>query len=148
MSTPIPARLSIVTLGVADLPTMREFYKGLGWTAAIEVGDEFAAFHLGGVVLALFPADQLTEEAALTGDEGSGIAAMTLALNVDQSEDVDRVWAAAVERGAQPIAEPVDRVWGGRSGYVADPEGNRWEIAWAPFASFDEKGAVAGFGDG
>jgi len=33
-----------------------------------------------------------------------------------------------------------------RSGYIADPEGNRWEIAWAPGAAFDERGALTSFG--
>ena len=44
------------------------------------------------------------------------------------------------------IMEPVDRDWGGRSGYFADPEGNRWEVAWAPGMEFDDRGAVTGFG--
>jgi hypothetical protein len=52
----------------------------------------------------------------------------------------------AMEAGATPIAEPRAREWGGRSGYVADPEGTRWEIAWAPSARFDERGALLGFG--
>jgi len=38
------------------------------------------------------------------------------------------------------------RFWGGRSGYIADPEGNRWEIAWAPGLALDERGAVLRFG--
>ena len=44
------------------------------------------------------------------------------------------------------LAEPVDRDWGGRSAYIADPEGNRWEIAWAPGARFDGRGALTGIG--
>ncbi|WP_435108944.1 VOC family protein [Nocardiopsis synnemataformans] len=44
------------------------------------------------------------------------------------------------------MAEPVERPWGGRSTYVADPEGNRWEIAWASAARFDGRGALTGFG--
>jgi uncharacterized glyoxalase superfamily protein PhnB len=51
-----------------------------------------------------------------------------------------------VAAGATPVAEPVDREWGGRSAYIADPEGNRWEIAWAPSAGLDERGALTSFG--
>ena len=57
---------------------------------------------------------------------------MTLAINLSDVESVDEAHRAAVEAGADPVADPVDREWGGYSGYIADPEGNRWEIAWAP----------------
>jgi uncharacterized glyoxalase superfamily protein PhnB len=59
---------------------------------------------------------------------------------------VDDVFAGFVAAGATVVAEPVDRSWGGRSGYIADPEGNRWEIAWVPSAVFDNRGAVGAFG--
>ena len=57
---------------------------------------------------------------------------MTLAVNVASREQVDAVLATAVAAGARPVAPPADREWGGRSGYVADPEGTRWEIVWLP----------------
>jgi uncharacterized glyoxalase superfamily protein PhnB len=65
---------------------------------------------------------------------------------VDGPEQVDESFAAAVRAGAAVVAEPVERPWGGRSAYVADPEGNRWEIAWAPGAGFDDRGALTSFG--
>ena len=52
-----------------------------------------------------------------------------------------------VAAGARKVGQIVDRPWGGRSGYVADPEGNRWEVAWAPGVVFDERGAVVALGD-
>ena len=71
---------------------------------------------------------------------------MTLGLNVDTTEAVDAAYASAVAAGARAVAEPQGRSWGGRSGYIADPEGNRWEIAWAPGTVFDERGALVRFG--
>ena len=143
----LPARLSVVTIGVHDLPRERAFYRALGFTVSQEVGDGFCAFVVGGVVLALFPLDQLAEEAAPGAEPpAGGWSGMTLAINVDDRDAVDPAFAAAVAAGATVVAEPVDRVWGGRSGYIADPEGNRWEIVWAPGVEFDERGAVTRFG--
>jgi catechol 2,3-dioxygenase-like lactoylglutathione lyase family enzyme len=142
----IPARMSFVTIGARDLPRMREFYKGLGWKAAIEDGDNFVSFLLGGVVLGLYRMDLLTEEAAPGLAADGGWSGITLSINVATREEVDQVWAAAVAAGATPIAEPVDHPYGPRSGYVADPEGNRWEIAWAEGLAWDERGAVTKFG--
>lgn len=142
----IPARLSIVTLGTRDQGAMKSFYEGLGLSASVEMSS-FACFVLGGVGLALYPLEDLAEE-AVAGDapEVGTWRGVTLALNVDTSEEVDAVWEAWVAAGADPVSEPEDRSWGGRSGYVADPEGNRWEIAWAPGVTFDERGAVVAFG--
>ncbi|WP_433133245.1 VOC family protein [Micromonospora sp. CA-240977] len=72
--------------------------------------------------------------------------ASPLACVVDGREEVDLAFAAAVAAGATVVAAPTDRPWGGRSGYIADPEGNRWEIAWAGTAVFDERGALVSFG--
>jgi uncharacterized glyoxalase superfamily protein PhnB len=44
----------------------------------------------------------------------------------------------ALRSGGRVVADPVDREWGGYSGYVADPEGNRWEVAWAADVTFDD----------
>jgi uncharacterized protein len=69
-------------------------------------------------------------------------------VNVGTADAVDAAFAGAVAAGARAVAEPQDRSWGGRSGYIADPEGNRWEIAWALGLVFDERGAVLRFGSG
>ena len=63
---------------------------------------------------------------------------VTLALNVADRGEVDQVVRVATDAGARVVASPTERDWGGYSGYIADPEGNRWEIAWAPgFTDFD-----------
>ncbi|GAB3492988.1 VOC family protein [Nocardiopsis coralliicola] len=142
----IPARLTVVTLGARDLPSLRRFYRALGWDEAPGSSDKWAGFPLGGVLLALYPVGALAAEAADGAAPPAGWSGTTLACNVDRPQDVDRAFAAAIRAGAHAVAEPRDRDWGGRSGYIADPEGNRWEIAWAPGAAFDDSGSLTAFG--
>jgi catechol 2,3-dioxygenase-like lactoylglutathione lyase family enzyme len=144
--TDIPARLSIVTLGARDMGVLRSFYRALGWPELANGDDTWTGFHLGGVLLALFPMPDLTAEAAPGSAAPAGWAGVTLACTVDTRDEVDAVFAAAVNAGAAPVAEATDRSWGGRSAFVADPEGNRWEITWGPGASFDAHGALLSWG--
>ncbi|MEU4423146.1 VOC family protein [Actinoplanes sp. NPDC024001] len=144
----VPARLSVVTLGAREVGTLRSFYRALGWPELPGGSDEWAGFLLGGVLLAIFPLTDLRAEAVPSGPAGVGDwSGMTLACNVDRRDEVDTAFREAVAAGAVPVAAPVDRPWGGRSGYIADPEGNRWEIAWAGGAVFDERGSLLSFGD-
>ncbi|WP_328417399.1 MULTISPECIES: VOC family protein [unclassified Micromonospora] len=146
MST-LPSRLSVVTLGTRDIGTLRSFYRSLGWPELPSSDDGWSAFLLGGVLLALYPLPELAAEAAPgVADPAGGWSGVTLACNVDSREAVDAAFATAVAAGATVVAEPTDRAWGGRSGYFADPEGNRWELAWAGTARFDERGALISFG--
>lgn len=143
-----PARLSVLTLGARDLPALRRFYRALGWEEVSGSDDTWSGFLLGGVLLALYPLDDLAAEAAPgLPRPAPGWSGVTLACNLDRREDVDTAFRAAVDAGALPVAEPTDREWGGRSAYVADPEGNRWELAWARTARFDARGALIGFGE-
>ncbi|MFJ2741151.1 VOC family protein [Streptomyces sp. NPDC087440] len=143
----IPPRLSVLTLGARDLPRLRAFYRRLGWEEVPGSDDAWCGFLLGGVLLALYPVGELAAEAAPGGAvPGAGWGGISLACNVDARDHVDAAFAAAVAAGAEAVAEPTDRSWGGRSAYVADPEGNRWELAWAPGARFDARGALTGFG--
>ncbi|HEY5170976.1 MAG TPA: VOC family protein [Acidimicrobiia bacterium] len=144
---PLPARLSLVTLGVRDYARMRAFYIGLGWPVGHDIEGDMVSFLLGGVVLSLYPLELLAAEAAPGSPApAGGWSGVTLACNCEARDEVDAAFAAAVAAGAEVILEPVDREWGGRSGYFADPEGNRWEIAWAPGMEFDARGSVTRFG--
>ncbi len=104
----------------------------VGVARAAGSDDGWSAFLLGGVLFALYPLPELAAEAAPgVPAPAGGWSGVTLACNVDSRDEVDTAFAAAVAAGATVVAEPTDRSWGGRSGYIADPEGNRWEIAWA-----------------
>ena len=140
--TQIPARLSIVTLGARDMNVLRSFYRALGWPESTGSDDTWTGYLLGGVLLALFPVGDLTAEAAPGSPDPTGWSGVTLACTVDSRDEVDAVFGAAIAAGATPVAEGTDRPWGGRSAFIADPEGNRWEITWGPRATFDERGAL------
>ena len=144
--TEIPARLSIVTLGARNMDVLRSFYRSLGWPE-LPIGDNsWTGFLLGGVLLGLFPMSDLTAEAAPDSPVPTGWSGVTLACTVGTQGEVDGVFEAAVAAGATPVAAASDRSWGGRSAFIADPEGNRWEITWSPRASYDERGALLSWG--
>jgi uncharacterized glyoxalase superfamily protein PhnB len=127
---------------------MRRFYStGLGFTECAGSDDHWAAYVLGGVVLSLYPSEALGKEAGAGGESGGSRSDLfTMGCNVDTYDEVDEVFARWLSAGATVGAEPRDREWGGRSGYVLDPEGNAWEIAWAPGIVFGERGDVVAFG--
>jgi catechol 2,3-dioxygenase-like lactoylglutathione lyase family enzyme len=144
----VPARLTVLTLGARDLPRLRRFYRGLGWQEQPASTDDWAVFSLGPTWLALYPIDRLGAEAAPddAGPPAPVWNGVTLAINVAAPQEVDDVHRAAVDAGATPIAPPADRPYGPRASYVADPEGNRWEIVWAPGTSIGPDGRLEGLG--
>lgn len=137
----LPARISLVTLGVRDAEVMRGFFERLGWSVWATAEDGFTGYLTGGAILALFPLDSLAEDSRTEAEPG-GWSGLTLAVNVESPELVDSAIEAARAAGAAILKEPVDAEWGGRSGYFADPEGNRFEVAWMPGSSFDARGAL------
>ena len=144
--TEIPARLSIVTLGARDMDVLRSFYRTLGWPELSIGDDSWTGFLLGGVLLGLFPMSDLTAEAAPDSTAPTGWSGVTLACTVGTRDEVDSAFDAAVTAGATPVAAATDRSWGGRSAFIADPEGNRWEITWSPRATYDARGALLSWG--
>jgi catechol 2,3-dioxygenase-like lactoylglutathione lyase family enzyme len=134
-------RLSVVTLGVADLERARRFYEdGLGWRRG-NTHAEVVFFQVGGAVLALFGRDALAADAGLRA-AGSGFGGIALAYNARSREEVDRVLAEAKAAGATILKPAQDAFWGGYSGYFADPDGHPWEIAWNPDWTLLEDGSV------
>jgi catechol 2,3-dioxygenase-like lactoylglutathione lyase family enzyme len=128
----VPARLTVLTIGARDLPSLRDFYKALGWPLVVDL-DDFAAFGTSGAVFTLYALDNLVADTnAGTAASGSGFNGVTPAVNVDSREEVDEAIETARRAGAEIVKPPVDMEWGGRSGYFKDPEGNYWEIAWVP----------------
>jgi catechol 2,3-dioxygenase-like lactoylglutathione lyase family enzyme len=125
-------RLNFITLAVADPISSRRFYAdGLGWEPAFEA-EEVVFFQMAPtLVLSLWRADDFEAEVGPLRHEPV-TSPITLAHNVPSPEQVDTVLAQAVAAGATLVAAAQDRDWGGRSGYFADLDGYRWEVAHNP----------------
>ncbi|MFN8222532.1 MAG: VOC family protein [Gaiellales bacterium] len=136
-----PQRLTMVTLGVADVARSTAFYERLGWERSPASEDAITFFAMQGSALALLGREPLAHDAGVEA-EGSGFRGVTVALNCDSRVEVDRVFAAWVEAGASAVKEPQEVFWGGYSSYVADPDGHLWEIAHNPFSPNDEHGRM------
>lgn len=124
-------RISMITLGVRNLPASVNFYeKGLGFPR-MESPPEVAFFTLNGTWLGLYGRDALAADAPVP-PQGSGFAAFALAHNVHSEAEVDRVVNQAVAAGATLAKKPQRVFWGGYSGYFKDPDGHLWEVAHNP----------------
>jgi uncharacterized glyoxalase superfamily protein PhnB len=89
-------------------------------------------FRLEGTWLGLYPREALADDAQVSA-RGSGFSGVCLAHNAPSKAQVDAVFAQMVAAGATAVKTPQDVFWGGYSGYVADPDGHLWEVAWNPF---------------
>jgi catechol 2,3-dioxygenase-like lactoylglutathione lyase family enzyme len=136
----VEQRLSLVTLGVANLARARAFYEALGWRTGAAPADDVVFFQSGGMIVALWGRDQLAEDSGV--EDSGGWGGVTLAHNVGSPEEVDAVIAEAEQAGAR-IARPGGKTfWGGYSGIFVDPEGHPWEVAHNPHWTLAEDGAV------
>jgi catechol 2,3-dioxygenase-like lactoylglutathione lyase family enzyme len=134
-------RLSLVTLGVADLARARRFYeKGLGWTRGNDSAD-VAFYQMPGAVFALWSRPSLADDAGVA-DSGASFSGVALAYNARSREEVDAVLAEALAAGAEIVKRAHDTFWGGYSGYFADPDGHLWEVAHNPFWTIAADGSV------
>ncbi len=122
-------RLSLVTLGVADMDRARKFYGALGWEPAVDLGD-VAFYQLGGMAFALWGRADLAADTAV--EDSGGWGGITLAHNVRSPDEVDEVIAQARTAGATVTREPAATPWGGYSGVFCDPDGHPWEVAHNP----------------
>jgi hypothetical protein len=136
----VEQRLSLVTLGVADLARARAFYEALGWRTGAAPADDVVFFQSGGMIVALWGRDQLAEDSGV--EDSGGWGGVTLAHNVRSPEEVDAVIAEAEKAGGR-IARPGDKTfWGGYSGIFVDPDGHPWEVAHNPHWTIAEDGSV------
>ncbi len=134
-------RLSLITLGVADLKRAREFYEdGLGWTRG-SAQDEVAFYQAGGMIVALWARKDLAADAKMSPD-GSGFRGVALAYNARSRAEVDAVLAEAARAGAAIPKVAEETPWGGYAGYFTDPDGHLWEVAHNPFWTIDADGSV------
>ena len=127
-------RLSFVTLAVGDLDRTRQFYlDGLGWSAELDVPGEVLMIKVADRVLLSLWSEVGFEAEVAPVRRGEGVVPLTLAHNVATEAEVDAVLETARGLGAE-VSGPVRRDWGGYTGYFADPDGYRWEIAYNPGA--------------
>jgi catechol 2,3-dioxygenase-like lactoylglutathione lyase family enzyme len=134
-------RMSLVTLGVADLRRARRFYEnGLGWKPGF-ASDEVVFYETGGPIIALWNRRDLAADAQIEDDE-STFGGIALAHNVRSRADVDAVLAEAAAAGAALLKSAEETAWGGYSGYFADLDGHLWEVAWNPAWRIAENGGV------
>jgi uncharacterized protein len=136
----VEQRVSLVTLGVADLGRARAFYEALGWTTGADPGDDVVFFQAGGMIVALWSREQLAEDSGVT--DAGGWGGVTFAYNVRSPRDVDAVLDEARAAGARIAREGGPTFWGGYSGIFVDPDGHPWEVAHNPRWTFADDGSV------
>lgn len=134
-------QIHFITLGVDDLTNMKGWYrKKFGWET-LKDSEEIVFFKLNGIILSLFPANELAKDATIEQD-GNGFKKFTLAICLKSEQEVNQTFISLQEKGVRIVKEPEKVFWGGYSGYIADPENNYWEIAYNPFLEFEKEGNI------
>jgi len=130
-------KLNLVTLGVNNFNISVQFFESLGWKRSAKSMDGLALFPLGGITLALYPRQELADD-AMVENTAAGFPGITLSLNTRSEKEVDDVLKEA-EKAGGTIIKPAQKVfWGGYSGYFKDIDGHLFEVAFNPFWELDE----------
>jgi hypothetical protein len=133
-------RVSVVTLGVADLERSRTFYEQLGWRSDSKPEEGVVFFQAGCMVFALWTRKELAEDSVVRDSGGWG--GVALAYNVASPEQVDQVLREAEAAGATISRSGGETFWGGYNGIFIDPDGHPWEIAHNPFWTLRDDGSI------
>jgi catechol 2,3-dioxygenase-like lactoylglutathione lyase family enzyme len=136
----VEQRVSLITLGVADVQRARAFYERLGWTTKAASDDDVVFFQAGGLVVALWGRQELAADSGVRDARGWG--GVTLAHNVASPAEVDTTLAEAKAAGATIPRAGADTFWGGYSGVFVDPDGHPWEVAHNPHWTLLPDGSV------
>jgi uncharacterized protein len=132
-------RVSIITLGVADLARSRSFYELLGWRG--QEAEETVFFQAGGLAVVLWARDKVAADAEVD-DDGSSFGGVVLAHNVGSRDEVDAIVNAAAEAGAHITKPPTETFYGGYAGFFRDPDGHTWEVAHNPGFTLNADGTL------
>jgi predicted lactoylglutathione lyase len=133
-------RVSMIMIGAQDVPKLRSFYEeGLGWSPWSGAKSGSAMYKVGHSVIVFLNGDYLAQERGEPLSQGSKAS---LAVFVDSKTKVDEMYQRAIAAGARQTSGVRDRDGGLYTGYFTDPEGNSWEVVWAPDRSFDADGAL------
>ena len=136
-------RMSLITLGVADLQRAVAFYQtAVGWEPE-QSPPGVVFFDLNGVVFALWPHDELAKDIGMTAGGVPAYRGYALAHNVRSEAEVDAIFERLKQNGATILKQPQKAFWGGYSGYFSDADGHVWEIAYNPFWTIRQDGRVA-----
>jgi predicted lactoylglutathione lyase len=133
-------RVSLITLGVANLADARAFYERLGWKTRAEADADVVFFQAGGLIVALWDRRMLAADSGV--EDGGGWGGVTLAYNVGSPEHVDAVLAEAEKAGAKIGRAGAETFWGGYSGVFVDLDGHPWEVAHNPHWTLHDDGSV------
>jgi predicted lactoylglutathione lyase len=123
-------RISLITLGVADLGRARSFYESLGWEG--QTVQETVFFQAGGLGLALWARDKLALDCGVEDRPSAGFDGIALAHNVRSPAEVDELIATAEQAGATVTRPAATTSYGGYAGVFVDPDGHAWEVAHNP----------------
>jgi predicted lactoylglutathione lyase len=133
-------RVSLITLGVADLGRARRFYEALGWKTGAAPDDDVVFFQAGDMVFALWDRARLAEDSRV--EDSGGWGGVTPAVCLGSREEVDAVTEEARAAGARIGREPEETFWGGYSSVFVDPDGHPWEVAHNPHWTLTPDGGV------
>jgi predicted lactoylglutathione lyase len=136
----VEQRVSLITLGVADLARARAFYEALGWITRAAPGDDVVFFQAGAIIVALWSRARLAEDSGVA--DAGGWGGVTLAHNVRSPAEVDAVIEEARLAGADIAREGTETFWGGYSGVFVDPDGHPWEVAHNPRWTITDDGST------
>jgi predicted lactoylglutathione lyase len=136
----VEQRISLVTLGVADVARARMFYEQLGWDGQ-EI-EETVFFQAGGSAVVLWRRDKVADDAGVADSGSDGFGGITLAHNVRSPAEVDEVLSRAASAGAAITQPARETSYGGYAGFFTDPDGHVWEIAYNPGFPLDRDGAI------
>ena len=138
------AKLTVVTLGVGNVPASGKFYEALGFKRKVRAtGDEIVFLDGVGPVIALWDWNKLADDAIVEGKpRPQTFRGVTLAWNCATPAEVDEVFAKAIAVGAKILRGPSKTDYGGYRGYFADPDQHVWEVVYAPGFGFDGEGRL------
>lgn len=124
------ARITFVTLAVAEPARARSFYERLGFAASRAIADRVVFVPLGGVVLALWDRAAFAAETGI--EPGTGGCGSAVSLNTDSSAELDRLVEAWRAAGGRILAPPHETPWGAYAAWATDPDGHLFELVWNP----------------
>lgn len=126
-------RITFITLGVRDLKISTDFYENkFGWKRSEMSNENLILYQLNGIHIALYSREELAKDATVD-PTGDGFKGFTISYNALSEKEVDDLIKSLKDKGVKIVKEPQKVFWGGYSSYIADPDGNLWEIAYNPY---------------